>query len=101
MRSDVERIAVEAVSYLIAKARGSCVTFTPKRVAQVAGLDTKPVTLSVVKYVLEKMRSRGLISIWDSKRKTRYIVTKDSPLWKIVKAKGEKNSLSDITYIIR
>ena len=101
MSASVVRIALEAVSELIIKARGSCVTFTPKRIARLAGLDTKPVTLSVVKYVLERLRSKGLIDIWDSKRRTRYIVTKESPLWKMIRNRKAKAPLADIALIIR
>ncbi|MCD6509205.1 MAG: hypothetical protein J7L11_02280 [Thermoprotei archaeon] len=85
MGSNVEEVALRALIELIANTKGSCMTFTPKKVAIQAGLDTKPVTLTVVKYVLEKLRKEGLVKVWRSSRRMRYMVTKESPLWQEAK----------------
>ena len=95
--SEIGRLVYEAVERLIYMARGSCRTFTPKQVAKAAGLDTKPVTLTVVRYFLEEMRKKGLIDLYRIRRGGqgngsvyRYIITRESPLWKLVKSKTPK-----------
>jgi len=84
---DIERCVYDAVCALIRRARGTCRTFTPKQVARVARLSTKPVTLSVIRYILEKMVREGQIQLYKKGRTYRYIVYNTSPLWK--KVKGE------------
>ncbi len=83
--ANIEEIALRALMELIMNTKGSCLTFTPKKVAIKAGLDTKPVTLTVVKYVIEKLREKGLVEIWSSSRRMRYIITRESPLWQEAK----------------
>ncbi|RLF82416.1 hypothetical protein DRN38_00150 [Thermococci archaeon] len=66
-------------------AKGQVVTFTPKRVAKMGGLSTKPVTLSIVRYYLEE--ELGL-RVWKRGRHgIRYIMTRnDHPeLWEKAK----------------
>jgi len=70
---------------MIKRTRGTCLTFTPKKVAKVAGLDTKPVTLSVVKYVIEKLRPLGIDIYKTSSHGVKYIIHNTSPLWQKAK----------------
>ncbi|RLG79970.1 MAG: hypothetical protein DRO13_04890 [Thermoprotei archaeon] len=76
---------------LIVKARGTMVTFTPKKVAKIAGVSTRPAHLSVVRYILENLREKGLVELW---KKTfhgyRYAITSESPLWQEVKKRYGK-----------
>jgi len=82
----IERKTIEALAELIRRQKGGCLTFTSKRLALLAGLDTKPVTLSLIKYVIEELRSRGWLEIYKvSSHGTKYIITCRSPAWKILK----------------
>jgi len=95
----VEQVTLRAIMEIIASAKGTCVTFTPKKVAIKAGLDTKPVTLTVVKSYIEELREKGLVKVWGTRWKYyrtrkgrvrrpyihRYIVTRESPLWQEAK----------------
>jgi hypothetical protein len=71
---------------MIRRTRGSLVTFNPKKIAVLAGIDTHPVILTLVKDVLEGLREKGLISLaGKSKHRVKYAVTKSSPLWALAK----------------
>ena len=84
---EVERGTLEALARLIRSARGSVVTFTCKRLAKMAGLSTKPITLTLVREVLEQLRREGLLSIYRiSSHGIKYMITRDSPLWRYIKA---------------
>ncbi|RLF22672.1 MAG: hypothetical protein DRN15_08315 [Thermoprotei archaeon] len=97
---EIERLTFKALSELIRNARGTCVTFTCKKLAKMAKLSTKPVTLTLVREVLEQLRREGLISIYKvSSHGIKYMITRDSPLWHACKT-GEVLSLraaSDIS----
>lgn len=67
---------------IVVDARGSCVSFTPRRVLEFGGVDTTaPVALTLVKHILEKLVEAGLMQKDDSRARTRYILCKNSPLW--------------------
>lgn len=61
-------------------------TFNPKKIAVLAGIDTHPVMLTLVKDVLEGLREKGFINVAGrSKHGVKYAVTKNSPLWILAK----------------
>ena len=83
---EIERIVMETLQDMIRRTRGTCMTFTPKKIAKRAGLSTKPVTLSIVDHVLQTLSEKGLIQFyhkgWHGKK---YIIHNTSPLWIKVK----------------
>ena len=84
---DIERLTILGIKKLVAGARGDHVLFKPKKLAKIAGLSTKPVTLTLVRHVLEELRAKGIVDLWSTNSHGyKYIITRDSPLWKEVKA---------------
>ena len=82
----IEEIVLDALQNLIRRQKGGCLTFTAKYIARLAGLNTKPVTLTLISYVLKKLEREGLIGVYKrSKKTTKYIITCNSPLWKALK----------------
>jgi len=78
---------MSAIFERIARARGSCVTFTVYQLAKQAGLKPRPIVLTVIRSIVEDLMAKGQVQIcWRNKRYIRYMVTKDSELWK--EAKG-------------
>ncbi|MEM0370590.1 MAG: hypothetical protein QXK71_04960 [Pyrobaculum sp.] len=70
------------MSKIVGEARGSCVSFTPRKVLEFGGVDTTaPVALTLVKHILEKLVEANLLQRDDSRARTRYILCKNSPLW--------------------
>jgi len=87
IRTPIELLTVKAIVKLIRGARGTCIYISPYKVARLMGLPNKAVVLSEVRYTLEKLVHLGYaqyIGKW-SKRHT-YVITSDSPLWKMVKS---------------
>jgi hypothetical protein len=84
---------------IVSEARGNCVSFTPRRVLEFAGIDTTaPIALTLVKHVLEGLTAKGLVTRDDSRSKIRYIICRDrSPLWTPLK-NGEVDDVTDIIY---
>ncbi len=83
---DIERLTLQALGRLVKGARGSCVTFTCKKLAKIANLSTKPITLTLVREVLEQLRREGLIEIYKiSSHGIKYTITRSSPLWHFYK----------------
>jgi len=82
----VREMVTDAICKIIAEARGTCVTFTPKRVAIKANLSTKPIALAMIRDIIEDLREKGLLDLLKkTNRHYKYIITKDSPLWKKAK----------------
>ena len=86
---EIRRLVRNAIIQMIIEARGTCVTFTPKKIAKRARLSTKPVMLSVIRHAIEELREKG-VRLWNERqhgggRIYRYIVTCDSPLWQEAK----------------
>jgi len=85
---------------IVSEARGSCVSFTPRKVLEFGGVDTTaPVALTLVKHILEKLVEAGLMQRDDSRARTRYILCKNSPLWTKLRG-GDSDTLKileDIT----
>ncbi len=96
----VLRTVYVGMQKIVSDARGSCVSFTPRKVLEFGGVDTTaPVALTLVKHILEKLVEAGLMQRDDSRARTRYILCKNSPLW--IKLKGGDSDtlkiLEDIT----
>ncbi|HDI75479.1 MAG: hypothetical protein DRJ98_04865 [Thermoprotei archaeon] len=91
------RLAViEAMGDLIKKSRGSCVTFTCKKLAIIAGLPSQPVLLTVIRSVLDELCDKGLITRYSkSSHGIKYMATKESPIWMAFK-QGDSETLNKI-----
>ncbi|AFA40322.1 hypothetical protein Pogu_2295 [Pyrobaculum oguniense TE7] len=73
---------------IVSEARGSCVSFTPRKVLEFGGVDTTaPVALTLVKHILEKLVEAGYLQRDDSRARTRYILCRYSPLWEKLRNK--------------
>jgi len=84
--NEFSALVLNTLLEMIRRTRGSLVTFHPKKIAVLAGIDTHPVILTLVKDVLEGLREKGLISLaGKSKHRVKYAVTKSSPLWALAK----------------
>lgn len=84
---NIEELVEKAVLLMIRNTRGQCLTFTPKKVAKFAKLDTKPVTLSVVRWVIEnRLTPHGIRIYKRSSHGVKYIVDSTSPLWNKAKS---------------
>ena len=81
---NVEVIILRALSEIIRRTRGTTIVVWPKKIALRSILNTKPTTLSVIAYVLDRFREAGYITLWsDAKRwkRKRYKLDKGTPLW--------------------
>lgn len=93
MKSEVYRnynefsaLVVNAMLDMIRRTKGSLVTFNAKKVAVLAGIDTHPVVLTLVKDVIERLREKGLVTVFGkSKHGIKYAIHRDSPLWSLAK----------------
>jgi len=93
MLSEFEEIVYSVLTSLdrmVKLSRGTAVTFRCKNLART--VVPKPVVLTVIKHILEEFRKKGYIDVWSVRRigetgrgVSRYILTKDSPLWKFLK----------------
>ncbi|ABO08082.1 hypothetical protein [Pyrobaculum calidifontis] len=78
---------------IVGEARGSCVSFTPRRVLEFGGIDTTmPIALTLVKHILEKLVEAGLMQRDDSRARVRYVLCKNSPLWQKLRS-GDDDTL--------
>ncbi len=78
----VLRTVYMGMEKIVKDARGSCVSFTPRKVLEFGGVDTTiPVALTLVKHVLEKLVDAGYLDRDDSRAKVRYVLCKNSQLW--------------------
>lgn len=92
----VRLAVIEAMGDLIKKSRGSCVTFTCKKLATIAGLPSQPVLLTVIRSVLDELCDKGLITRYSrSSHGIKYMATKESPIWVAFK-RGDLETLSKI-----
>jgi len=79
---DIKLMVISAIMNLISRTKGSCITFTSKKLAQIAGLPTQPVLLTIIRDVLENLRKDGLIIRYSrTSHGVKYMITKESPLW--------------------
>jgi len=81
---------LKGVIIMIKQQRGSCMVFTPTRLHKILGLPPKiPCLLSVTAYYLDVLREKGLLRLYSYNQKggrsKKYIITRESPLWRIAK----------------
>ncbi len=81
----------------IKEARGNCVSFTPKKILQYAGVDdnVKPIKLTLVRYILDQLVEKDVL-YKDNKRYKicKYMILDDgsicqdekNPLWELCKS---------------
>lgn len=82
----IEVLVAEGLWNAIKYARGSCVSFTPKKILEYANVDEAlPVVLTLVKHILEELVKKNLIEKDSTRSITRYRVCKTSELWRICK----------------
>ena len=82
----IEKMTLLGIKALVRGARGDHVLFKPKKVAKVVGLPTKPVILTLVRHVLEELRTKGIVDLYSTNSHGyKYIIRRNSPLWKEVK----------------
>jgi len=105
----VERSTIKALSIFVKKSRGRVATFTPSQLARMSDLPKLPVVFSLVRTVLEELRKHGLLEIWSVRvirrigggRKYRYIISSDSPLWKLLKEEDLSGEKCSLDYVIK
>ena len=79
-------LVINTLLEMIRRTRGSLVTFNPKKIAVLAGIDAHPVILTLVRDVVERLREKGLVSVYGkSKHGIKYAVHRGSPLWTLAK----------------
>lgn len=85
----VLKVVYQGMQKMVSEARGSCVSFTPRRVLMSGGVDTtKPVVLTLVRYVLERLVGVGMLQRDDTRARVRYVLCKNSLLWQRIKLGG-------------
>lgn len=83
-------LVVQTLAKMIQKTKGNMLTFNSKKIAILAGIDTHPVILTLVKDVLEGLRKKGYIkTMGRSKHGTKYMINSKSPLWILAKHREE------------
>lgn len=95
---EVIKTVAAGLHKIVSEARGNCVSFTPRRVLEFAGIDTTaPIALTLVKHVLEGLAQRGLVVKDDSRSRIRYVICRGrSPLWEPLREGPEE--VVDIIY---
>ncbi len=96
---EVVKTVAAGLHKIVSEARGNCVSFTPRRVLEFAGIDTTaPIALTLVKHILEGLTQRGLVVRDDSRSRVRYTICRDrSPLWGLLR-EGDLEGVTDIIY---
>lgn len=84
--NEFSALIINTLLDMIRRTKGSVVTFNPKKIAVLAGINTHPVVLTLVKDVIERLQERGLVSVLGkSKHGIKYVVHRESPLWSLAK----------------
>ncbi|RLE61030.1 MAG: hypothetical protein DRJ35_01620 [Thermoprotei archaeon] len=79
-------LVVRTLAKMIERTKGNMLTFNSKKIAILAGIDTHPVILTLIKDVLEGLRKKGYIkTMGRSKHGTKYMINSKSPLWILAK----------------
>lgn len=89
---------------MIRHTKGGMITFNSKKIAVLAGIDTHPVVLTLIKDVLEQLKEREYIfEVGRTKHGIKYSVTRESPLWALAKSydKITLRNLEDLDEIVR
>ncbi len=85
----------------VKEARGNCVSFTPKKVLEYAGVteDVKPIMLTLVRYILDELVKKDLLQRDEKRyRICRYNIYEDgsmseNPLWELCKSSDTPDSV--------
>ena len=87
---------------LVHYTRGSCVSFTQKRLLENAGCDKPlPVLMTIVKDIMNKLVEQKLLTIDDSRSIKRYTICKDSMLWNVIKrAEGPEEVFEYLSRVV-
>jgi hypothetical protein len=83
---NVINLVARGMWVLIHYTRGSCISFTQKRLLKNAECDKAlPVLMTIVKDIMNKLVEQKLLTIDDTRSIKRYTICKDSPLWNVIK----------------
>ncbi|GAB6943502.1 hypothetical protein JCM14467A_02840 [Vulcanisaeta sp. JCM 14467] len=82
----IEELVARGLWVAVKYARGTCVSFTPKKVLEYAEFNEAiPVVLTLVKHVLKQLSDLGYLQVDSSRSVVRYRLCKDSKLWGLIK----------------
>nr|KJR71281.1 MAG: hypothetical protein TU36_08825 [Vulcanisaeta sp. AZ3] len=82
----IEELVSRGLWVAVKYARGTCVSFTPKKILEYAEFNEAiPVVLTLVKHVLKQLNDKGYLQVDSSRSIIRYKLCRDSKLWEIVK----------------
>ena len=72
---------------MVKYAKGACVSFTTKKVLEYAecGSLATPVVLTLVRHIFLQLHEKGYLQIDESRSTRKYVVCKDSTLWRVAK----------------
>jgi len=71
---------------MIRRTKGGMITFNSKKIAVLAGIESHPVVLTLIKDVLERLKERGYVEeVGRTKHGVKFSVTRESPLWILAK----------------
>jgi hypothetical protein len=85
----VEELVARGLWAAVKYARGTCVSFTLKKVLEYAEFsETTPVLLTLVKHILRQLNDGGYVEVDDSRSIVRYRLCRDSRLWDLIKQSG-------------
>ena len=87
---------------LVHYTRGSCVSFTQKRLMENAGCnDPLPVLMTIVKDIMKKLVEQKLLTIDDTRSLKRYMICKESTLWNVIKrVEGPEEVFEYLTTVV-
>jgi len=91
-----EELVLKALRNMLITQRGQMCVFRLKKVVKMCGLELSWFNIYMVREVLEKLRSYGLIDLYSSKKRIRYIITRKSPLWEMLTSEEPPVSLSEV-----
>jgi len=97
----IEELVVRGLWRAIRYARGSCVSFTPKKILEYAEVDEAiPVVLTLVKHVLKQLSDKGYMEVDDSRSIVRFKICRESALWDVFKNREINEAISFVDSII-
>jgi hypothetical protein len=97
----IKYITARGLWMLVRYARGTCVYFSPKRVAESAGVQDTPMIRHLVRYVLDELAKKEYIYFMRRKQKYMYYINRDSPLWELIKqSSGPEDVLSFLEKVV-
>ncbi|KUO79482.1 hypothetical protein B7L70_10535 [Vulcanisaeta sp. EB80] len=85
----IEELVARGLWVAVKYARGTCVSFTPKKVLEYAEFNEAiPVVLTLVKHILKQLNDEGYLQMDSSRSIVRYRLCRDSRLWDLIKQSG-------------